>query len=114
MSLRTQAVADFAANINRDNDEVTLFPPVGVEFTVKGQVTRIDLQIDPDTGAQVFEPKLAISIPRASLTDLPDESWMIMTTDGNGTVVEGYITSDVQQDRTLGYVSFIIEAFTDE
>jgi hypothetical protein len=114
MSLRVEAAADFKNILDADNDDVTLTKPAvgetaAVDFEIKGQVTRVDAAIDPQTNTQGSEPKTAVTVSLADLDgETPDETWTVSTTDVMGTAVSGHVVSPMF-DRTLGRLTFFIE-----
>lgn len=79
---------------------------------VKGQVTRVDTMIDPQTGVRVYAPNTAVTVRLSSLSPVPDEEWEISTTDVTGNVVSGYARAPVY-DRTMGTVTYQIEEVDD-
>jgi len=83
-------------------------PETSMEQEVKGQVTRVDSLIDPQTGARVYAPHTAVTVRLSSLWPIPDEDWPISTTDIKGTVVEG-VCRNLVYDHTLGTLTVMIE-----
>jgi hypothetical protein len=110
MSLRDIAAADIRTNIDAIGDSVTLTSPLGfVHSGVIGNVYRTEIVTDPDTGARINEPRLAVTIP---LSSLPaggiSEAWQASVTDVTGAVVSGQVRSPMY-DRTIGFVTFLLE-----
>ena len=111
MSIRTQAYADFKSFIDTDNDAVTLVAPDATEYTMNGQVTRRDAQIDPQIGAQVTAPLVTVTVPLSGLATIPvRNTWSVRTTDVTGTAIDRRVV-DVRVDRTIGFVSLILEDY---
>ncbi len=108
MSIRSQAAADLQSILNQDGEDITLTAPGPVVYNVKGQVTRIDVGIDPDTGTQFFEPKTAVTVSLSDLSADPTTEWAIETTDVTGQTITGQVI-EVRFDRTLGFVTMLIE-----
>lgn len=112
MSLRSQLRSDLQANLTADGDTVTLISGDTTEYTVKGKVTRIEEQIDPDTGARFNEPVTAVSVSLADLDgNEPDDSWTLSTTDSEGNV-KTTKAIDRRFDYTLGFVKFYFEDYS--
>jgi len=110
MSLRSIARADFDANLTADGDEVTLTPTAGDPIIVNGKVARIESYLDPQLGVQIFQKRTAVTVSLSDLTSEPDDSWLITTTDSEGNAIESKAI-DVRFDRTLGFVTFMMEEF---
>ena len=110
MSLREQAYADFKAMVDADGDDVTLIEPDETEHAVKAQVIRRDAQVDPQTGTQVIEPLLAVTVPLYGLDVLPQTGWTVVTTDVLGNALTQRVASHAV-DRTIGFVSLVMEDF---
>ena len=115
MSLRSQAAADMKANTNIDGDEVIFTPPGEDPFTVVCKTARVDMATDPVTGVKYYEPKTHVTV---SLLDLlpfiPSVEplpWTLETTDSTGSAIKGS-GSDLRFDRAIGFVTFILEAYS--
>lgn len=82
------------------------------EQSVRGQVTRVDSLIDPQTGARVYAPHTAVTVRLSSLSPVPDEDWPVTTTDIKGTTVAG-VCRNLVYDHTLGTLTVMIEELDD-
>lgn len=110
MSLRDQAAADVQSMLNAElGDTVTLTEPDETEHEIKGKVFRVDMTIDPDTGAQIYEPATMVTVSLSDMDAEPDETWKVSTTDNMDNVIAGQVRSPMF-DRTLNFVTFQIEA----
>lgn len=109
MSLRSQAAID-NQNILDNQTSVTLIEPDTTEHDVNGKVNRVDMQVDPDTGVQFYEPKTSVDISISSLPAGFANTWTVQTTDVMGATITGHI-AEARYDRTLGYVTLILEAY---
>lgn len=110
MSLRDQAALDVQSMLNAElGDTITLTDAESVEHVIAGKVFRVDLTIDPDTGAKIYEPATMVTISLNDLDEEPTEEWSISTTDSVGNVIAGQVRSPMF-DRTLNTVIFQIEA----
>ena len=110
MSLRDQAALDVQSMLNAElGNTVTLTEPDTTEHVILGKVFRVDMTIDPDTGAKIFEPATMCTVSLLDLDAEPAETWSVVTTDSMGNAIAGQVRSP-QFDRTLGFVTFIIEA----
>ena len=67
---------------------------------------------NPDTGAQFYEPKTAVSVSLADLggNEPTTDGWKIESTDSEGNDIESY-SIDRRIDRPIGFVTFIFEEF---
>lgn len=110
MSIRSQARADFDANLTADGDDVTFTIPDSDDLTVKGKVARIDSFLDPQLGIQIKEPRTAVTVSMSLLPSEPDDTWTISTTDSEGNALSAQV-GDFRMNRTLGYVTFMLEMF---
>lgn len=111
MSLRTQARLDSQSNITADGDDVKLTAGDSTEYNVKGFITRGDMSIDPQTGAQFHDPKTKITVSLADLDgNEPDDSWLVETTDAEGNAISTYAI-DRYFNRTRGLVTIFAEEF---
>jgi hypothetical protein len=124
MNLLQQAEADNAMILEDDvtgfgrsvtlNDGATPTPHV---YNVKGQVTRVGVQIDPSSGLPIPGNTCAITLRISTLmaaavllglagsAGIPVEGWGVSTTDSTGATVAGKIKG-VMLDRTAGRVTF--------
>ena len=109
MSLRDQAALDVQSIINADFEDITLTDENLVEYELKGKVFKVDMQIDPDTGAKIFEPADMITVSLLDLTGTLTEEWSISTTDVQGNPITGQVRAPMF-DHTLGFVTFQVEA----
>ena len=110
MSLRDQAALDVQSMLNAElGDTITLTEPDTTEHIILGKVFRVDMRIDPDTGVQIFEPATMVTISLLDLDSEPTEEWSISTTDSVGNVIAGQVRAPMF-DRTMNYVTFVIEA----
>ncbi len=109
MSLRDQAALDVQSMLNAElGDTVTLTEPDTTEHVLLGKVFRVDMTIDPDTGAKILEPATMVTISLLDLDEDIDE-WGVVTTDTLGNAIAGQVRAP-QFDRAIGFVTFIIEA----
>jgi hypothetical protein len=76
--------------------------------TVKAQVTRVDSQVDPNTGVRVYAPHTAVTARLSSFSLVPDEGWPVETTDVTGETVDG-VCRDVVYDHTMGTITVMVE-----
>jgi hypothetical protein len=113
MSLRELAEADNAIiledAVSGFGVAITLTDLDGNVYSVTGQYTRVGIDIDPETGLLVPGNKSAVTVRLLSLGAgiLPDDGWMIETTDITGAVVKGKATA-VMLDRTAGRATMIM------
>lgn len=109
MSLRDQAALDVQSIINTDFEDITLTDENDVEYNIKGKVFKVDMQVDPDTGAKFYEPADLVTVSLLDITGTLTEEWHISTTDVQGNVIAGQVRAPMF-DHTLGFVTFQIEA----
>ncbi|MDC7218640.1 MAG: hypothetical protein PQJ59_01795 [Spirochaetales bacterium] len=109
MSLRSAAAAEFRENLTADGDTVTLTDEVFTDYELTGKVVRTDERIDPGTKERFEEPETRVTLAIADLPDEFAEDWGVSVEDETGETVEGYVRSP-KYDRTLGFVTFIVEA----
>ena len=110
MSLRDQAALDVQSMLNAElGNAVTLTEPDATVHEILGKVFRVDMTIDPDTGAKIFEPTTMLTVSLNDLDAEPTEEWSVSTTDSMGNVISGQVRGPMF-DRTLNFVTFIIEA----
>lgn len=114
MDLRTASESALALSLEGPFGWPVTFtdPSTNGTQTVKGQVTRVDSLIDPQTGARVYAPHTAVTVRLSSFTSVPDEGWEIETTDITGAVVDG-VCRDLVYDHTLGTLTVMIEDVDD-
>jgi hypothetical protein len=100
--ITSAAVAD-TTTTGSDKDPDTV-------YTVKGQYHRVGVDIDPETGMLVAGYKSAVTVrlSRFPLSALPDNDWLIETTDITGAAVKGKATN-VMLDRTAGRVTMLFK-----
>lgn len=110
MDLRTASEAALALTLEGPFGWSITFtnPENDVEQTVKGQVTRIDSMVDPQTGARVYAPHTAVTVRLSSMSPVPDEDWPVSTTDITGATVAG-VCRNLVYDHTLGTLTVMIE-----
>lgn len=110
MNLRTASEAALALTLEGPFGWPVTFtdPATDLEQEVKGQVTRVDSLIDPNTGGRVFAPHTAVTVRLSSLSPIPDEDWPITTTDITGATVSG-VCRNLVYDHTLGTLTVMIE-----
>ena len=109
MSLRDQAALDVQSMLNAElGTTVTLTEPDTTEHVILGKVFRVDMTIDPDTGAKIYEPATMCTVSLLDLDAEPTEEWSVETTDSIGNTISGQVRAP-QFDRTLNFVTFIIE-----
>jgi hypothetical protein len=109
--LRDHAYADFKRIWDRDGVDVVLIAPDSSEYPTKGQVTVIDAEIDPQTNLQVAAKKVAVSVSLNGLAVEPTTEWEVRTTDATGAEVLRRVAADPVFDRTIGFVTMILEDF---
>ena len=110
MSLRDQAALDVQSILNAEiGVPITLTDADSVEHIINGKVFKVDITIDPDTGAQINEPATMVDISLFDLDEDPTEAWSVSTTDTDGNAISGQVRAP-KFDRTLMNVIFIIEA----
>lgn len=112
MNLRELAEADNAIiledAVNGFGVAITLTDPSGNVYQVTGQYHRIGIDIDPETGLLVPGNKSGVTVRLASLGGaLPDDGWLIETTDITGAAVKGKANA-VMLDRTAGRATMIM------
>ena len=96
------------------NDGATPTPHI---YNVKGQVTRVGVTIDPNSGLPIPGNTCAVTLRISTLmaaavllglsasAGIPAEGWGVSTTDSTGATVAGKV-KNVQLDRTAGRVTF--------
>lgn len=110
MNLRELAEADNAIiledAVNGFGVAIKLTDLVGVVYEVTGQYHRIGVDIDPETGLLVPGNKSAVTVraSRFPADNLPNEGWMVETTDITGAAVKARIAF-AMADRTSGRIS---------
>jgi len=82
----------------------------GVTYEVAGQYHRIGQEIDPETGLIVAGSKSAVTVRASRFTadNLPDEGWLVQTTDSMGTAIQAKIAYRMR-DLTIGMVTCILK-----
>jgi hypothetical protein len=87
---------------------ITLTDQAGNVYQVVGQYHRTGVDIDPETGLLVPGNKSAVTVRLTSLCGaLPDDGWLIETTDITGAAVKGKATA-VMLDRTAGRATMVM------
>lgn len=112
MSLRELAEADNAIILEDDvagfGVAIKLTDLTGAIYLVKGQYIRKGVDIDPETGLLVPGNSSAVTVRLVSLGGaLPDEGWLVETTDITGTPVRGKVKYPML-DRTAGRATLIM------
>jgi hypothetical protein len=111
MSLESLAMKDFYSFVNRDNTEIELTDLENNVYTKKAKVNRIDSRMDPQTGTQIYEPVLAISLPLFEILPVrPRNGWKIKCTDTTGEVIHATV-AEVRTDHTIGFTTMIGEIY---
>lgn len=111
MSLEAMAMRDFYNFVNRDNTNIILTDLEGIESVHKAKVNRIDSRIDPQTGTQIYEPSLAVTLPLFEILPLrPAVGWKLTCQDTTGETINS-VVADVRTDRTIGFTTMICEIF---
>lgn len=117
MNLREIAEADNAIiledAVNGFGHPITLTDrstPTANVYQVTGQYIRNGVDIDPETGLLVPGSKSAVTVrlSRLPVDNLPDEGWLIETTDSTGATIKGRATS-VMLDRTAGRATMLFK-----
>ena len=112
MNLREQAEADNAIILE---DDVAGFavaitftsPDAAQTVTVKGQFTKISVEIDPETGLMVRGSTVAFTVRLSSLGGIiPEENWKVESTDITGTAFAGYCQA-LMPDYTSGRLTVL-------
>lgn len=115
MSLREQAAADVAAQIEADNESVTLTPPPGQgdPFDAPAQIIRRNSRINPSTGEVISDDATWITVPILSLPldefgqpRRPAEGWRFDCVDVTGRELSFVIDAAPREDSTLGFLTF--------
>jgi len=73
---------------------------------IRAHVYRIEEQVDPETGARIYNPATMIAYSTATYP-VPEETWTATVT-VNGDEVTGEIVN-IRRDRTLGMVTLQVE-----
>ncbi len=113
MNLREQAEADNAFLLEDDvagfGVEITFTNPADAEetVTVKGQFTRISVEVDPETGLMVRGSTSAFTVRLSSLEGvIPEEGWKVESTDISGAAFIGYCQAPMP-DFTSGRLTVL-------
>lgn len=79
-------------------------------YSVKGQVHRVGVDIDPETGLIVPGKKTAITVrlSRFPTNNVPEDGWAVETTDITGSTIKGKISYPLI-DFTAGRITFILK-----
>jgi hypothetical protein len=113
MNLRVLAEQDLATTLEDAEFgfgwPVTFTNPVNQDQqTLNGQVHKVSLDYDPQTGAIVKTEKQAITIRQSSLTiGEPKQNWKVSTTDINNNPVNGTIIT-IMPDDALGITTYLL------
>jgi hypothetical protein len=80
-----------------------------VVYEVKGQYHRVGVDVDPETGLPVPGNKSTVTVRLSSLGEgvLPDEGWLVETTDITGAAVKGRVKYPML-DRTSGRATLVL------
>ena len=112
MNLREQAEADNAIILEDDvagfGVEITFTSPDEVQTkTVKGQFTRISVEIDQGTGLMVRGSTVAFTVRLSSLGGIiPADKWKVESTDITGAAFVGYCQAPMP-DYTSGRLTVL-------
>ncbi len=113
MNLREQAEADNAIILEDDvagfGVEITFTNPDDAEetVTVKGQFTRISVEVDPETGLMVQGSTSEFTVRLSSLGEvIPKEDWEVKSTDITGAAFVGYCQAPMP-DYTSGRLTVL-------
>lgn len=89
---------------------ITLTDLDGAVYRVNGQYIRRGVEVDMDTGLMVPGNSSAVTVRLSSLGPgvLPDEGWMIETSDITGAALKGK-ASHVLLDRTAGRATLLFK-----
>lgn len=85
---------------------ITLTAPDTTAYSIRGHVYRVEEQVDPETGARMFNPATFVNFSAAD-APMPDETWTASATLGGVTVTGSVV--NVRHDRTIGLITFEIE-----
>lgn len=85
---------------------VTLTEPDATEHEIRAHVYRVEEQVDPETGARIFNPATFVAYSTASYP-VPEETWTATVT-VNSEEATGDIVN-IRRDRTLGMVTLQVE-----
>lgn len=85
-----------------------LVSPVPNTYACSGQVSRIGLEIDPESGMMIPGSKFSVTIRLSSISPIvPQEGWVVRTTDITGAEIKSKISS-VMLDRTSGRATMML------
>jgi len=85
-----------------------LVTPSPNSFSVFGQVVRVGIEIDPESGLMIPGSKLSVTIRLSSISpSIPEEGWTVKTKDITGNEIKSKVSS-VLLDRTSGRATMIL------
>lgn len=128
MDLLLRAAENFKTILETTGREIVFKNSQGEElFTVKGRVNRIEGVINPQTNVQVYLPIFAISISNLSLPpehrsiilnentpkETLEDSYVLRTTDSDGSIVKGVIVEKPRVDFSLAFANYLVQSFTE-
>lgn len=93
--------------INGFGRSVVIRDSNGMEYRCAGQVHRVGVDIDPETGLMVPGNKTAVTVRLSAVGVDIEDGWICETTDSTGNKVIGRITSPMH-DKVLGRVTFML------
>lgn len=84
--------------------------PAATIYNLNGFNLRIGVAIDVETGLLIAGNKTAITVHLSnfSVSNLPDNDWLVEATDITGVLVKGKAT-DVMLDRALGFATILFK-----
>ena len=117
MNLRQQAEANLAFALEDDVSgfgwPVTLTETVaegGAVHSLKGQVHRIGVDVDPATGLLIAGNKSAVTVRLSSIGKDPAKGWRVATTDITGTAMAGVVVENgIMLDKALGMATLVFK-----
>lgn len=86
---------------------VTLTEPDTTAHEIRAHVYRVEEQVDPETGARIYNPATFVAYSSKNYPIPVAETWTVTVT-VNGTEVTGDVVS-VRRDYTLGMVTLQVE-----
>ena len=108
MDILQQAADDRADILGEHGRTVTITDSESTEYTAKAEVFRIDMETDPQTGVQFYNPKTAVTVAYSDLEVIPEVGWTISITDSIGGTLDGQV-AEARVDRTTGAITIIVE-----
>ena len=79
----------------------------GFVYNCTGQVNRIGVDVDPETGLTVAGLKIAVTVRYSAVGADVRQGWICETTDITGARVIGRCT-DIMIDKALGRITFFL------